>query len=64
MFVDGIRPEWEDKNNKKGHVLSIEFECRNPQNIPGLLDYLQESWVILFLLIICEKTSGSEFVSL
>ena len=53
LFVKGIRPEWEDENNKKGKCFMLEYEIKN--NLDVFLLKVTESWIKLICYLIGEQ---------
>ena len=66
LFVKGIKPEWEDKNNKDGKVFILEYEIKS--DLDKFLCVVNDSWIKLLLYLIGEqlpytdKINGVRFV--
>ena len=66
LFVKGIKPEWEDEKNKKGKILTLEYEIK--KNLDAFLEAVTESWIKLLCYLIGEqipysnKINGIRFV--
>ena len=52
IFQKGIKPEWEDKNNEKGNILTLAYTIDNDIDI--FLKKAQELWIKLICLLIGE----------
>ena len=66
LFVKGIRPEWEDENNKDGNTLILEYTIKEYNET--FYSLLTEKWLKLMLGLIGEtitysnKINGIRFV--
>ena len=66
LFVKGIRPEWEDENNKDGNTLILEYTLKEYNET--FYSLLTEKWLKLMLGLIGEtipysnKINGIRFV--
>ena len=67
IFQKGIKPEWEDKQNNKGNILTLGYNINN-EGIDEFLVKAEESWIKLICLLIgetlpfCENINGIRFV--
>ena len=61
LFVKGIRPEWEDENNKKGKTFILEYEIKN--NLEAFLKAVTESWIKLLCYLIGEQLPYSNNIN-
>ena len=53
LFVKGIKPEWEDENNKKGKILILEFEIK--KDLDKFLSLINNFWIKLICFLIGEQ---------
>ena len=53
LFVKGIKPEWEDENNKKGKILILEFEIK--KDLDKFLSLINNFWLKLICFLIGEQ---------
>ena len=66
LFVKGIKPEWEDDNNKGGKIFILEYEVKNDLEI--FLSLVNDTWIKLICNLIGEqmpytnKINGIRFV--
>ena len=66
LFVKGIRPEWEDENNKGGKVFILEYEIKRGLDI--FLSVVTDTWIKLLCFLMGEqlpfsnKINGIRFV--
>ena len=66
LFVKGIKPEWEDVNNKGGKIFILEYEVKNDLEI--FLSLVNDTWIKLICNLIGEqmpytnKINGIRFV--
>ena len=67
IFEKGIRPEWEDKQNDKGNILTLGYTIKN-EDIDNFLLQASDLWIKLIGLLIgeslpfCENINGIRFV--
>ena len=61
IFQKGIRPEWEDKNNEKGNILTLAYTINT--GIDVFLKKAQELWVELICLLIGETLPFSQNIN-
>ena len=61
IFQKGIRPEWEDKNNEKGKILTLAYTI--DIGIDVFLKKAQELWIKLICLLIGETLPHSEYIN-
>ena len=61
LFEKGIKPEWEDKKNKGGKVLILEYIIN--QELEQFLSIVNQSWIKLLGYLIGETLPYSEFVN-
>jgi hypothetical protein len=61
LFVKGIKPEWEDKKNKGGKVLILEYVIS--QELGQFLNLVSESWTKLLCYLIGETLPNSEYIN-
>ena len=61
LFEKGIKPEWEDKKNKGGKVLILEYVIN--QELDQFLSIVNQSWIKLLGYLIGETLPYSEFVN-
>ena len=61
LFEKGIKPEWEDKKNKGGKVLILEYIIN--QELDQFLSIVNQSWIKLLGYLIGETLPYSEFVN-
>lgn len=67
IFQKGIRPEWEDKKNEKGNILTLSYNIKN-EDIDDFLELGQELWIKLICFLIgetlpfCSNINGIRFV--
>lgn len=62
LFVNGVFPKWEDKNNDGGRVLQLMYDIR--QDLGEFLECIEEYWLKLMLLLIGESFPESKYVRL
>ena len=66
LFVKGIKPEWEDVNNKDGKIFILEYEVKNDLEL--FLSVVNDTWIKLICNLIGEqmpytnKINGIRFV--
>ena len=66
LFVKGIKPEWEDVNNKNGKIFVLEYEVKTGLDI--FLSAVNDTWIKLICHLIGEqmpytnKINGIRFV--
>ena len=61
LFAKGIKPEWEDKKNKGGKVLILEYVIN--QDLDKFLILVSESWTKLLCYLIGETLPHSECIN-
>ena len=61
LFVKGIKPEWEDKKNKGGKVLILEYIIN--EDLAQFLKIVSESWTKLLCYLIGETLPHSEYIN-
>ena len=67
VFQKDIKPEWEDKKNAKGKILTLSYTPKN-DDIDNFLSIVSKSWVKLICFLIgetlpnCENINGIRFV--
>ena len=61
LFVKGIKPEWEDKKNKGGKVLILEYVISH--ELGQFLNLVSESWTKLLCYLIGETLPNSEYIN-
>ena len=67
VFQKDIKPEWEDKKNEKGKILTLSYTPKN-DDIDNFLSIVSKSWVKLICFLIgetlpnCENINGIRFV--
>ena len=61
LFMKGIKPEWEDKKNKGGKVLILEYVIN--QELTQFLNLVSESWTKLLCYLIGETLPHSEYIN-
>ena len=61
IFQKGIKPEWEDKNNEKGNILTLAYTIDNDIDI--FLKKAQELWIKLICLLIGETLPFSHNIN-
>ena len=67
IFQKGIKPEWEDKKNNKGNILTLSYTIKN-DDVDEFLIKAQDLWVQLICLLIgetlpfCGNINGIRFV--
>jgi len=61
LFEKGIKPEWEDKKNKGGKVLILEYYIN--QELEEFLNAVSQSWTKLLCYMIGETLPHSEFIN-
>ena len=61
LFVKGIKPEWEDKKNKGGKVLILEYVIN--EDLAQFLKIVSESWTKLLCYLIGETLPHSEYIN-
>ena len=61
LFVKGIKPEWEDKKNKGGKVLILEYVIN--EDLAQFLKLVNESWTKLLCYLIGETLPHSEYIN-
>ena len=66
IFAKGIRPEWEDEKNKKGHVFILGYDPKS--ELDKFLYSVTNTWIKLIITLIgeqlpfTEKINGIRFV--
>ena len=61
LFVDGVRPEWEDPNNEKGKIITLEYVISFK-----LLEFMvmvENAWRSLMLSLLGETLEYSEYIN-
>ena len=61
LFVKGIKPEWEDKNNAGGKVLILEYEVK--KELDKFLTLVNDSWIKLLVYLIGEQIPSSNYIN-
>ena len=61
IFVKGIKPEWEDENNKKGQILTLEYIV--DKNLETFLSQIDGLWIKLIILLIGENIPYSNNIN-
>ena len=61
LFVKGIKPEWEDKKNKGGKVLILEYIIN--EDLSQFLKLVNESWTKLLCYLIGETLPHGEYIN-
>ena len=61
LFVKGIKPEWEDKKNKGGKVLILEYVISH--ELAEFLKLVSESWTKLLCYLIGDTLPHSEHIN-
>ena len=61
LFVKGIKPEWEDKNNAGGKVLILEYEVK--KELDKFLMLVNHSWIKLLVYLIGEQIPSSNHIN-
>ena len=68
VFQKDIRPEWEDKKNSKGNILTLSYTTKKNEDIDDFLTQVSKNWIKLICLLIgealpnCENINGIRFV--
>lgn len=62
LFVEGCRPEWEDKLNYEGMCYTLEYLVKNEQDIDRFLQLFKESWLKLMLSLVGESIDAAKYV--
>jgi hypothetical protein len=60
LFVKGIKPEWEDKKNKGGKVLILEYVIN--EELTQFLNLVNQEWTKLICYLIGETIPYSEHI--
>ena len=66
LFQKGIKPEWEDENNDKGSILTLEYTIEN-EDVDNFLMQASDLWIKLICSLIgenlpfCENINGIRF---
>ena len=53
VFVNGIKPQWEDEKNKQAQILISEYDIK--KDLEGFFSYINDSWIKLICLLIGEQ---------
>ena len=61
IFEKGIKPEWEDENNKKGQILTLEYIV--DKNLENFLSQIDGLWIKLIFLLIGENLPHSNNIN-
>ena len=61
IFKKGIKPEWEDENNKKGNILTLSYLI--DKDLETFLTKINELWIKLILLLIGETIPFSDNIN-
>ena len=61
IFKKGIKPEWEDENNKKGNILTLSYLI--DKDLDTFLTKINELWIKLILLLIGETIPFSDNIN-
>ena len=61
LFEKGIKPEWEDKHNKGGKVLILEYLI--DKDLDQFLNVVKQSWLELICYLIGETIPHSEYIN-
>ena len=61
LFVKGIKPEWEDINNKGGEILILEYEIK--KGLDSFLSEVTKSWIKLICFLIGEQIPYSNYIN-
>jgi hypothetical protein len=61
IFVNGIKPEWEDKNNKEGNILTLEYVIDKDLN--QFLSMANDLWIKLIIILIGETIPYSNNIN-
>ena len=62
IFQKGIRPEWEDKNNDKGNILTLGYSIKYDE-IDEFLDKAIDLWENLVCILIGENIPNSKYIN-
>ena len=61
LFQSGIRPEWEDEQNKKGKVLTLEYLVST--DLDKFMETVEKTWTSLMLSLIGENLFYSQYIN-
>ena len=61
IFEKGIKPEWEDEKNKKGHILTLEYIV--DEGLDKFLSKIDGLWIKLIFLLIGETIPYSNNIN-
>ena len=61
IFEKGIKTEWEDEKNKKGHILILEYIVN--EGLDKFLSRIDELWTKLIFLVIGETIPYSNNIN-
>ena len=61
IFKKGIKPEWEDENNKRGNILTLSYLI--DKDLETFLTKINELWIKLILLLIGETIPFSDNIN-
>lgn len=61
IFVKGIKPAWEDQQNKGGKYLQLEYKIE--RDLDKFFSVVSDSWLKLVLNSMGENAPGAENVS-
>ena len=62
IFQKGIKPEWEDKNNQQGNILTLGYTIKN-EEVKNFLNQAADLWEKLICLLIGETLPHSKNVN-
>lgn len=63
FFVEGIKPEWEDEQNKGGKIFTLEYTISNEGDIGRFMETVKKSWTEMILSLLGEILPQSEYVN-
>lgn len=61
FFQEGIRPEWEDEQNKGGKILSMDYSV-DIDGFKAFIEVATKAWDKMMLGLLGENLFGAEYV--
>ena len=63
LFLNGIKPEWEDELNKNGKILILDYIISKNEEVMKFLDIAKEYWMKLLCCFMGESLVNSQFIN-
>ena len=63
LFLNGIKPEWEDELNKNGKILILDYIISKNEEVMKFLDIAKEYWMKLLCCFMGESLVNSQYIN-